>query len=119
VQANDEIKNAPSDHRSTKVQVEDECTNASCHIDRYHFLEEYIPRLLAELQDRQHCMEKLREQLEAITQQLDEEECNAEPAMQKLIDAKVEEKRLWDVMTKDDIRELGRRYPESKRRRLT
>ena len=63
-------------------------------------------------------MSILRDQIKAVAQQLEQEQGRAAAVALQRDVAKADKKRLWDAMSKEDIRELGRRDNERKRQKL-
>jgi hypothetical protein len=80
-------------------------------------IEEQIPESKAKLQVRKKSLEELQEDLKALNAKVKHEEI-ATMAMRSMLDKDIAlKKRLWDAMSKEEIREVGVRGAERKRKR--
>ena len=87
-------------------------------IDRYLDLEDEEQALSEELDRYTFRVMDLRRQLMEAQASLEKEEKEVAKVVDRKEKSEAEKKRLWDVMSKEDVRELGRRDSQRKRQRL-
>jgi predicted ATP-grasp superfamily ATP-dependent carboligase len=85
-------------------------------IDRYLDLEDEEITISKDLEASNDRINEVKEQLEHFAKLLKEAGATSLHASKDLREA--EKKRLWNIMTKEEVRELGRRDVERKRQRV-
>jgi hypothetical protein len=87
-------------------------------IDRYLDLEDEEITISKDLEASNDRINEVKEQLEHFAKLLKQVEAGATSLRASKDLREAEKKRLWDIMTKEEVRELGRRDVERKRQRV-
>ncbi|KAH7074488.1 hypothetical protein BKA63DRAFT_443553 [Paraphoma chrysanthemicola] len=87
-------------------------------VERYLVLENNEERTSHDLDDQDCRINALRERVNMLQAELEEEQIKAASLGQKHTQIKEAKRQLWDDMTKEEIRELGRRDESNKRQKV-
>ncbi|KAH7087470.1 hypothetical protein FB567DRAFT_469727 [Paraphoma chrysanthemicola] len=119
-EGNDE--SAAGRHRTAQEISVDQSSHKSAtsepSIERYLVLENDEERTSHDLDDQNQHINALRERVNILQAELEEEQLQATSLAQQHTRIKVEKWQLWEDMTKEEIRELGRRDERNKRQRV-
>jgi hypothetical protein len=105
------VANTGSPQETNKRQKESDASQMTepTSIDRYLHLESQDHALTKRLDDHDSRIDALRKKLAEVRTQLEKEEVEAATLITQKDKGETEKKRLWDAMSKEDVRELGRR----------
>ncbi|CAG5188381.1 uncharacterized protein ALTATR162_LOCUS11946 [Alternaria atra] len=109
--ANADAKSGPTSHASGRISPIDSKET----IDRFLELESQHHTLLGNLDRHQDRISDLRRQFIGIRIQIEAKRHAVRLLLTEKRDQEAAKKRIWDAMSKEDIRELGRRDSLTKR----
>jgi hypothetical protein len=87
-------------------------------VDRYLFLESEEEHQMQELETYRRRMQGKRERMAKLQDELNRELDRVEILAARQDECEAEKERLWDAMSKEDFREMGRRDVHHKRQKV-